>query len=135
MTACPDVKDRLTLWNNHKDDMSEDLLYEERKRNPVADYTDVHNRCLIEIEDKILQISNKDLSEFAGLPIPEQNVRRMNIEERRETYDMNILNEYVNDNEEKLTEEQIQSITLSWKTEKRVGSGFWMHQEELEKHF
>ena len=29
ITACPDVKDRLTLWNNHKDDMSEDFLYDD----------------------------------------------------------------------------------------------------------
>ena len=106
ITACPDVKDRLTLWNNHKDDMSEDFLYEERKRNPNADYGDVHNKCLISIEDKVLQISGKDLSEFAGLPIPNRSAPRTSIEEKRETYDYEVLNNYVIENQDKLTDEQ-----------------------------
>ena len=107
ITACPDVKDRLTLWNNHKDEMSDDLLYEEHETgNPNAEIHDVHNKCLIEIEDKILQISGKDLSEFAGLPIPNRDVQRISIEEKRETYDMDTLNDFVNENEGKLTEEQ-----------------------------
>ena len=72
ITACPDVSDRLTLWNNHKDDMSDDFLHNERLRSPNADYPDVHNRCLIEIEDKVLQISGNNLSEFPALPIPNE---------------------------------------------------------------
>ena len=86
--------------------MSNDLLWEEHQRNPNAEIHDVHNKCLIEIEDKILQISGKDLSEFAGLPIPNRNVQRISIEEKRESYDMDALNDFVNENEGKLTEEQ-----------------------------
>ena len=106
ITSCPDVKDRLTLWNNHKDEMSEDFLYEKRKRYPNADFQDVHNEALIYIEDKVLQISNKDLSNFAGLPIPNRNVDRISIEEQRETYDVNLLNDYVIENEPNLNDEQ-----------------------------
>ena len=30
VTACPDVKDRRLLWENHKDDMSDDILHREK---------------------------------------------------------------------------------------------------------
>ena len=54
ITSCPDVKDRLTLWNNHKDEMSEDFLYEKRKRYPNADFQDVHNEALFALKTKYL---------------------------------------------------------------------------------
>ena len=107
MTNCPDVTDRLLLWNNHKHDMSEDILYEERKKNPEKDFDDsIFNKCLILIEDRILQISGKDLSEFYGLPIPNRTVQRVSVEEKRETYDLEDLDQFVDENLDKLTDEQ-----------------------------
>ena len=65
ITSCPDVKDRLTLWNNHKDEMSEDFLYEKRKRYPNADFQDVHNEALIYIE----AITGVTYKNFGFLPV------------------------------------------------------------------
>ena len=86
--------------------MSEDLLYEERKTNPTAEEKDVHNQCLMLIEDKILQIAGKDLSQFPGLPVPNRNVRRLTVEEKRETYVIQDLENFISENEDKLTDEQ-----------------------------
>ena len=123
ITACPDVSDRLTLWNNHKDSMSEDLLYEERKTNPTAEEKDVHNQCLMLIEDKILQIAGKDLSQFPGLPVPNRNVRRLTVEEKRETYVIQDLENFISENEDKLTDEQqmVHDIILANLNQ----GGFW----------
>ena len=112
VTSCPDVSNRLLLWNNHRHSMSEDIIFDEQKKTPNVDVENndhrmemIFNRCLILLEDKILQMSGKDMSDF-GLPIPNRAMARVSIEEKRETYDIDELNHFVNENREKLTDEQ-----------------------------
>ena len=112
VTACPDVTDRLRLWNNHRHSMSEDIIFKEQQKTPNVNVEEndqrmerIFNKCLILLEDKILTMSSKDMSAFQ-LPIPNRAMDRISTEEKRETYNIEELDQYVIENMEKLTPEQ-----------------------------
>ena len=63
------------LWDNHKDNLTEDILQHAQVQNPnlEQDYSDaIFNQALIIIEDKIKALGGSDLKTF-GLPDPQRH--------------------------------------------------------------
>lgn len=102
----------LKLWNIFKEDFCEDIRHRIRQQHqnftlPFND--DIYNEGLIRIENKLLELNDKSLSDF-GLPVPirSQNdamdtmlVRQYNISE---------LTDYVNQNLPKLVPDQLKAF-------------------------
>ncbi|GFY42285.1 helitron_like_N domain-containing protein [Trichonephila inaurata madagascariensis] len=62
----------ITLWENHKEDMTEDFLHQTRRNNPTEniEYCDaLFDNTLLILEDKILSITGNKLALY-GLPEP-----------------------------------------------------------------
>ncbi|GFT45886.1 ATP-dependent DNA helicase [Trichonephila clavipes] len=62
----------ITLWKNHKEDMTEDFSHQARRNNPTEniEYCDaLFNNTLLILEDKILSITGNKLALY-GLPEP-----------------------------------------------------------------
>ena len=98
------------LWESHKESLAEDILMQACRQNPGMDlvYTsDMFNQALIFIEDKVVEMSGKDLKEL-GLPTPQRHLSdRLSREMLRETsYDVDELNKYLSANEPLLTRDQ-----------------------------
>ncbi|GBM32835.1 hypothetical protein AVEN_216539-1 [Araneus ventricosus] len=91
------------LWENNKDCMSEDILKKLRAENRriVLNYTDsIYNEALIKIEDKILQMIGKSLSEVGMLSPSRQHAHNMSREILRELcYDSDLLLNFVTQKE------------------------------------
>ncbi|GFT87277.1 ATP-dependent DNA helicase [Trichonephila clavipes] len=54
----------ITLWENHKEDITEDFLHQERRNNPIENieyYDALFNNTLLILEDKILSITGNKL--------------------------------------------------------------------------
>ncbi|GBN36887.1 hypothetical protein AVEN_32254-1 [Araneus ventricosus] len=87
------------LWENNKDCMSEDILNKLRAENLhiVLNYTDsIYNEALIKIEDKVLQMIGKSLSEVGMLSPLRQYAHNMSREILRElSYDSDLLLNFV----------------------------------------
>nr|XP_046472567.1 uncharacterized protein LOC124214346 [Neodiprion pinetum] len=76
-----------TLWDNHKDSMTDDILHQHRTRcnDPTIVFSDaMYNEALIAIEDLCITIANLPLSHF-GMHSPNRNASDlMNTELNRE---------------------------------------------------
>ena len=105
-----EIADPKTLWTNHRDNMSADILMEARRANPDVDmtYSDViYNQALVLLEDKVLELDGSDLTTY-GLNAPMRNNENMLSREliRQTNYDLSKLERLVRDNEPKLTHDQ-----------------------------
>lgn len=90
------------LWNEFKNDLSEDILNEQRRTRNNRDLAyghAIYNRALILIEDLCLRIESKCLSDL-GLSAPDRDyVDSVNSEiDRERRYDTNDLQNYVSSN-------------------------------------
>ncbi|GBM86264.1 hypothetical protein AVEN_264514-1 [Araneus ventricosus] len=98
------------LWENNKDCMSEDILNKLRadNRHFVLNYTDsIYNEALIKIEDKVLQMIGKSLSEVGMLSPSRQHAHNMSREILREmSYDSDLLLNFVTQREPLLNTDQ-----------------------------
>jgi len=97
------LSDLLTLWDTHKNNLSEDII-----RQMDADQKDeAHNKCLIQIEDAVLAVGGQSISNY-GLPQPTRTENNfVNIVYQRElNYDLNTLAKVLESNEGLLTNEQ-----------------------------
>ncbi|XP_050056156.1 uncharacterized protein LOC126549818 [Aphis gossypii] len=97
------LSDPLTLWDTHKNNISEDII-----RQMDADQKDeAHNKCLIQIEDAVLAVRGQSISNY-GLPQPTRTGNNFeNIVYQREiNYDLDTLTKVVMSNEALLTNEQ-----------------------------
>ncbi|GBP12989.1 ATP-dependent DNA helicase pif1 [Eumeta japonica] len=97
----------LKLWNIFKDDLCEDIRHRIRQQNQdiTLPYNeDIYNEGLIQIENKLLQLNDKSLSDF-GLP---SSVRTESnaAETMTHRYDTNNLTAFVNENLPKLVPDQ-----------------------------
>lgn len=97
----------LKLWHTFKDQFCEDIRHRIRQQNQdnTLPFTEViYNEGLIEIENKLLELNDKNLSDF-GLPSP---VRTQNntIDTMVQQYNRNDLTAFVNDNVPKLVPDQ-----------------------------
>lgn len=97
-----------TLWEKHRESLSEDILHEARRINPDVHYTDdIFNQGLIQLEDKCISINNKLLSQL-GLPAPARG--RNDIQDRdvlrERQYDVQQLRAFVETQKGILTNDQ-----------------------------
>ena len=90
--------------------MSEDFFHQAQQDNPNATYDEsIFNMTLITIEDKIITVGGKKLTDY-GLPMPNRN--DVNLHDREIahelSYDTNELDNFVVQHEPMLTDEQKQ---------------------------
>ena len=84
-----EVSAPLELWLAFRKELSEDFLYQAQQANPEATLDDgPANRALIEIEEKVMNATNRPLSDF-GLPSPDMTalVPINRLIQRETTYD------------------------------------------------
>lgn len=98
------------LWEQFKESMSEDLLYQARISNPnmnndLKDY--IFNEVLILIEERTISINNKTVLQL-GLPAPTRNNTDITNKEmtREMQYDIVQLRNYVENTKKKLNDDQ-----------------------------
>jgi len=98
------------IWNQHKENMTEDFLYQARQQNPdinVAFTEGLFNKTLLIFEDKIMAMNGNSLSVY-GSPKPTRGQdERISRDVLRETsYDVENLKDFILSNEPKLTPDQ-----------------------------
>ena len=97
-----------TLWEKYKDNFAEDIR-QKRRQNPHIQYThDIYNEALISIEDKVLELGGKRMSVY-GLPNTHRNATmetKHQLYLKEQSYDIQKLEAFVNENEKKLTQDQ-----------------------------
>lgn len=104
------------MWKQFRNDFCEDILHTERTRLNDLQFTffdEIFNRGLIEIEDKVVCLSEKYLTEF-GMNSP---VRNENASDPFEfsilrSYDNNRLQEFAEINLPKLVNDQKYALML-----------------------
>uniref|UniRef100_A0A8D8YMS1 ATP-dependent DNA helicase n=2 Tax=Cacopsylla melanoneura TaxID=428564 RepID=A0A8D8YMS1_9HEMI len=99
------VSQPLSLWENHKENLSEDILHNFRRLandDSLGFSEEIFNQALLEIQKLLRTLGQKKLSDF-GLPLPQNQIEApRNVEQ----YNLGELNRYVQENESKLTSEQ-----------------------------
>ena len=72
LTWC-EPSNRLDIYDNHKESISEDFLHQQRTRlgnNDLNFNDDIFNLALNDLQDKVLSMGGRELSEY-GLPCPQ----------------------------------------------------------------
>lgn len=105
-----------TLWEKYKKDLSEDMLYHDRRQNPSVEINfnqDVFNQALIDLENKCVAMVGKTLSQL-GLPAPTRGEERVLEADyiREMNYNKETLDEYVAAKEPLLNEDQKISLGI-----------------------
>ena len=110
MVATCEISDLNSLWEMLKYCMSEDILHHLQLGQPCLQSSDIiYNLALIEIEDKVISLTHKDLTHW-GLPTPNRDNVPYNRDIIRETgYNIDELRNFLESNEPQLNQEQ-QSI-------------------------
>jgi hypothetical protein len=108
--SCCEVSSPKVLWENHKNCMSEDILYRLQQENPDLNLTftsDIYNQALIMIEDSILDMTGKCLTQFGIASPSRQTTENLTRELLRElSYDTEKMTHYVQLNEPLLNTDQ-----------------------------
>ena len=103
-----EISNPLELWEKYCKALSQDILFGHQQVNPDATYNEsVFNRALILLEDHILHIGGQCLDNY-GLPKPNRNEEDNAEKEiaRELTYDADLLENHIKENEPKLTVDQ-----------------------------
>ena len=132
-----------TLWDNHKDSMTDDILHQHRTRcnDLTIVFSDaMYNEALIAVEDLCIIIANLPLSHF-GMHSPNRNASDLINTELNRELQHNIVeiaaivarNVPLMNEEQRTIYDRIMLAVLA-------GKGgffffFFMHQVELAKHF
>ncbi|GFS58441.1 ATP-dependent DNA helicase [Trichonephila clavipes] len=100
----------IALWENHKEDMTDDFLYQARRNNPTEniEYFDaLFNNTLLILEDKILSITGNKQALY-GLPEPVHDEPELTSKDvlRETSYDVQALRAYMAANMPRLTPDQ-----------------------------
>lgn len=106
LTSCS-PSNPMTLWNNHRESLGEDILIQTRKKhfNHSIEYSDqIFNKSLILIENECIYINNKQLSEL-GIIKPTHD-DEFEVENEKETFNIPELRKFVTENVPKLHKEQ-----------------------------
>ncbi|RYE17175.1 MAG: hypothetical protein EOP45_16265 [Sphingobacteriaceae bacterium] len=98
------------LWDKHKESMTEDILAKARRMNNnlTLEYNEImFNECLILLEDKCIEINNKELSQL-GLSAPNRDMTNIYNKDllREMQYDTQELKRYVEVHKKLLNNEQ-----------------------------
>ncbi|XP_044010203.1 uncharacterized protein LOC122853855 [Aphidius gifuensis] len=114
MIAFCHITNLTELWETHRESMSLDILQQERHRSGNRDFAVtpyILNKTLILIENDLLKISGKKLSDF-NMESPsrtddnDDNFLRDRAYIAETSYDLDILSNYIQENEPKLTDDQ-----------------------------
>ena len=105
------LSDPLKLWEKYKESLSEDITRQvERVLQSSADQAinEVHNRCLVLIEDAVLDLGGHKLLHYC-LPQPKRTCGVLENRDyaREKSYDTNDLIQIVSNKESSLTNEQL----------------------------
>jgi hypothetical protein len=99
----------VSLWNEHKESMTEDYFHQARLQNPTLNITfceALFNKTLIYLDDKVYAMNGNRL-ELYGLPKPVRTQDAVSKDILRETcYNISSLASYVAQNEPRLTPDQ-----------------------------
>ena len=98
------VSNLLRIWNKYKEDFTEDYLFKAKNINPSAIYSDtLFNLALIYIEDKLQELGGRKLVHY-GLPATiRYDMSPLSNDVIREiSYNMEELNVFINENENRL---------------------------------
>lgn len=96
------------LWKNHKQGMSEDILYQSKKIDETSTYTDlIYNEALVKIEEICISINNKVLSEL-GMMSPDRNQLDIRNRDyiREKSFNREDLQIFLDKNKPKMSDEQ-----------------------------
>lgn len=98
------------LWEEHKDNMTEDILLQARRTGGVQDLqfsNNMYNQALILLENKVMDIGGKALTNYA-MPVPDRSQQHhIGRNMLRETsYDHDQLQQHIEENEPLLTPDQ-----------------------------
>ena len=110
LTCCEPISP-IKLWEEFKDDIAQDILHQHRQivNNEEADFNDdIYNKCLVQIEDKLLCIGGRHLNSY-GLPstIRSEFENHYDVEYQREiNYNCEEEAESANNNIARLNNEQ-----------------------------
>jgi hypothetical protein len=105
----------ITLWNEHRESMTEDFLHQARQQNPNLNinYSDaLFNQTLLILEEKVEAMNGNKLALY-GLPAPVRDQAAAVTKDvlRETSYDVQALAAYVSSNEPKLTPDQRAAYT------------------------
>lgn len=127
-----EVSNPKELWEKYREAMSEDFQYHAltENSNPNVKFIDdtFFNKALIDIDDKINNMSGKNLSDF-GLPsVKRERVDPMHKELTRElSYDVMEMSEYVEQHEIQLTDDQCSAYNIiKTRIENKTGGLFFL---------
>ena len=100
----------LDIYEHHKEHMAEDFLHQQRTRlsdNEISFNDDIFNLALNDLQDKVLSMGGRELSEY-GLPQPQavDNDRFARVYRREIDYDQGEQQAYVEHNLPMLTADQ-----------------------------
>ena len=104
------IGEPMKLWESHREQLSEDILYRAKKAQPAQqiDFNDdIFNEALLRIQEKVFYIGGKELQSY-GLPRPRSDQGdRLSRHMLRETnYDIDELAAFVDANEPLLVADQ-----------------------------
>lgn len=110
MISCCQLSNPIALWNDHKEAMTEDILYAARQSDPSMDYTpDIFNKSLILIENKVIDMTGKTLTNY-GMESPNRDKKNKYDStrdlQRERNYNITELNEYTKKIESLLNSDQ-----------------------------
>ena len=111
-----DLSNPMTLWQNHRESLAEDILQGRRLQNPdlTCDFDDdIFNEALILLEDATLSLGGKVLTEYE-LHAPDRRRQQTIPQEvlRETSYNIAELAQFVAENEPKLVDDQRRAYTM-----------------------
>ena len=103
-----EISNPMGLWDKYKEGFSEDILFQAQQVNPEAQFDETtFNKALILMEDHLINLGGQNIEQY-GLPKPNRNQEVHIAQEimRELSYDIESLENHVEDNEPRLTTDQ-----------------------------
>lgn len=115
------------LWDKYRNDMSDDILYRLQENNPNVTYNDsIYDEALTKIEDQVITITGKDLSDF-GMSRPRRTEQVFSDVLRELNYDHAFLQQQIAETVPRLNPEQRNVFnSVVQKIENSVGGLFFL---------
>nr|XP_053602892.1 uncharacterized protein LOC128670900 [Plodia interpunctella] len=115
------------LWDKYRNDMSDDILYRLQENNPNVTYIDsIYDEALTKIEDQVITITGKDLSDF-GMSRPRRTGQVCSDVLRELNYDHAFLQQQITESVPRLNPEQRNVFnSVVQKIENGVGGLFFL---------
>ena len=103
-----EISNPMGLWEKFKEGLSEDILFQAQQVNPGAQFDETtFNKALVMMEDHLLNLGGQNIEQY-GLPKPNKRQEVHIAQEilREMSYDVQSLENHVEDNEPRLTADQ-----------------------------